>query len=244
MTRTVLLVDGDQNVLYELARMLQTHAYQAYTAASVAAAIEMLDTHELDVLVTEERFPGASGVDLLANAARHHPEVMRIMLTGHVSTDVIIRAINEGRVYHFLTKPCNDFQLSSAIHNAIDYKDLLLGYKALLLASQKQIEQIDRCKKDLETLAGLIAKNLQRPVEAFSRSCRLLMERYPELFGPSVNTTILDVFEAVEDIQQLIHDLLTQARPLPLESGPHLCLRGLRRSPSETAEANVHRENG
>ena len=68
MTRTVLLVDDDAEVLHCLTRMLQRQPYQLYTARSGDEAITLLKCRRVDVVVADQRMPGISGADLLAGS--------------------------------------------------------------------------------------------------------------------------------------------------------------------------------
>jgi len=125
MWHSVLLVDDDDRVLNGLVRTLRGQPYRIYTAKSGEEAKWVLKSQMVDVIVTDEKMPGLSGTDLLAWVAAHRPEVVRIVLTGHATVDTAIRAINEAGVYHFFTKPCNEFELSVVIHKALEQKDRL-----------------------------------------------------------------------------------------------------------------------
>ena len=125
MTHCVLLVDDDANVLRGLARVLRRQPYELYTARSGDEAMQILKTQSVDVIVSDEQMPGISGADLLAWVAEHYPDVMRIVLTGHATAETAIRAINEGNVYYFFTKPCDEVQLALTIRKALEHKDLL-----------------------------------------------------------------------------------------------------------------------
>lgn len=124
MNHTVLLVDDDANILHGLARVLRHQPYQLFTARSGDEAMVILKTHSIDVIVSDEQMPGISGSDLLAWVADNYPDVMRIVLTGHATAETAIRAINEGDVYHFFTKPCDEVQLAITIRKALEQKDL------------------------------------------------------------------------------------------------------------------------
>lgn len=127
MDPIVLLVDDDANVLRGLARILRNQPYQLYTARSGDEAMAILKSRNIDVIVSDEQMPGISGSDLLVWVSENCPEVMRIVLTGHPTVEAALRAINEGRVYHFFTKPCDPVQLAVAIRKAIEHKSLLRG---------------------------------------------------------------------------------------------------------------------
>lgn len=132
MHTTVLLVDDDANVLHGLARVLRHQPYQLYTARSGDEAMAILKARDVDVIVSDEQMPGITGSDLLAWVADNYPDVVRIMLTGHATTETAIRAINEGDVYHFFTKPCDEVQLALTIRKALEHKYLLQENRRLL----------------------------------------------------------------------------------------------------------------
>ncbi|GAB6164500.1 hypothetical protein JCM19992_05000 [Thermostilla marina] len=122
MNGTVLLVDDDPNVLSGLLRTLRHQPYRIFTARSGKEAKDVLMKWPVDVIVADEQMPGMSGSELLAWVADFFPEVTRIVLTGHASVEAAIRAINEGRVWKYFTKPCKDVDLALAIAEALEAK--------------------------------------------------------------------------------------------------------------------------
>lgn len=132
MQPTVLLVDDDPNVLHGLARTLRHQPYQLHTACSADEAMRVLKSRHVDVLVADEHMPGMRGSQLLAWVTANFPDVVRIMLTGHATMATAIRAINEGAVYQFFTKPCDDVQLAIAIRKALEHASLARENRRLL----------------------------------------------------------------------------------------------------------------
>ena len=133
MNHTVLLVDDDANVLFGLARVLRQQPYQLYTARSADEAMEIFKARNIDVIVSDEQMPGISGSDLLAWVANNYPDVMRIVLTGHATAETAIRAINEGGVFRFFTKPCDEVQLALTIREALERRRPSTGTGATAL---------------------------------------------------------------------------------------------------------------
>ncbi|OHB67420.1 MAG: hypothetical protein A2V70_17350 [Planctomycetes bacterium RBG_13_63_9] len=125
MNHTVLLVDDDTNVLHGLARVLRGQPYRLYTARSAYEAMAIIKAQNVDVIVSDEQMPGITGTDLLVWVADHYPDIMRIVLTGHATTETAIQAINQGDVYRFFTKPCDEVQLALTIRKAMEHKDAL-----------------------------------------------------------------------------------------------------------------------
>ena len=68
--------------------------------------------------------PGMTGTQFLAVVRKDYPDTIRIILTGHASLESAMRAINEGEIYRFLTKPCNLVDLSVTIRQALEQKYL------------------------------------------------------------------------------------------------------------------------
>jgi len=146
MSRTVLLVDDEPNVLAGLARVLHKESYTILTAQSAEEAARVLETASVDVIVTDEEMPGMSGTEFLARLAAERPDTVRIVLTGRPTLPAALRAINEGKVYHFFTKPCNEIDLAITIRRALEYRDLTAKARALLEVTKRQSVLIDEAR--------------------------------------------------------------------------------------------------
>ncbi|MDQ7006062.1 MAG: response regulator [Acidobacteriota bacterium] len=125
MSATVLLVDDEPRVTAALRRRLRREGMQVLEAQSGEQALEILDAEAVDVLVSDERMPGMSGSELVRRAAESHPEVIRIILSGQATLDAAVKAINEGQIFRFLLKPCEETELLYCIRQALEHRDLL-----------------------------------------------------------------------------------------------------------------------
>ena len=155
MGRVVLLVDDDQNLLNGLRRALSRERYELLTAVGAQAALEILKGVKVDVIVSDERMPGLKGTDLLRIVAREYPETIRIMLSGQASLETAIRAINEGQIYRFLLKPCNEIDLALSIRQALEQKELVCQSRKLLKAVQSQMSFLQRLEKEQPGISTL-----------------------------------------------------------------------------------------
>jgi len=158
----VLLVDDEQHVLDGLVLHLRRR-FAATTANSGEEAVALLtaDPSRFAVVVSDMRMPGMDGAAFLARAHAVAPDATRMLLTGHAEMDAAIAAVNEGRIFRFLTKPCPAAVLVPAIEAAVEQHRLVTAQKALLR----------------ETFAGSIAVltsllELAQP-RAFSRAGRV-----------------------------------------------------------------------
>ena len=117
---TILLVDDEPHVLSALTRTLRNSPYQLLTAENAREALEIMETTSIKVIVSDEQMPGMRGAELLAEVKRRFPHTMRILLTGQATLEASMRAVNEGQIYRFLTKPWDDAVLRLALSAATD----------------------------------------------------------------------------------------------------------------------------
>ncbi len=120
MPPSILFVDDEPHVLHALARRLRGQPYTIYTARSGQESLQVVKAHRVDVIVADEHMPGMSGSELLSWMAQNFPDIPRIVLTGRPDVHSAIRAINDGRVFRYLTKPCAIEELASAIQQALE----------------------------------------------------------------------------------------------------------------------------
>ena len=123
--RTLLLVDDEPNIVASLKRLFRQDGHVILTANSGPEGLELLSKHKVDVIISDQRMPGMTGVEFLRAAKVNYPDTIRIVLSGYTELQSVTAAINEGAVYRFLTKPWEDAQLREHIHKAFEYKELL-----------------------------------------------------------------------------------------------------------------------
>jgi two-component system probable response regulator PhcQ len=147
MQHKVLIVDDEHIITDLLKDALSREPYGILSASSAEEALPILDRERLDVVISDEKMPGMSGSEFLAVVREKYPDTIRMILTGHASLESAIRAINEGEVYRFFTKPCNVFDLAMTIRQAIKLNDLMKESRRLLNIVKRQsvlIESLER----------------------------------------------------------------------------------------------------
>jgi response regulator RpfG family c-di-GMP phosphodiesterase len=179
MQQAVLLVDDDRNLLHGLARALRRQPYTLYTATSAEEAMSVLKSRKVDVVVSDEHMPGMCGGDLMAWTANHCPEVTRIVLTGHPTVENAVRAINEGRVYQFFTKPCDPILLAMTIRKALEHRELVRETDRLTDLNRRHEEARRRCRQDVGALRDVLSAGVREPLRQLVNVC----ESLEELFG-------------------------------------------------------------
>ncbi|MDD5176670.1 MAG: EAL domain-containing protein [Sterolibacterium sp.] len=122
--KTLLLVDDEANILSALKRLLRHDGYDILTALGAEQGLEQLASHPVDVIVSDQRMPGMSGVEFLRRVKTLHPETVRLVLSGYTDLQAVTDAINEGAIYKFLTKPWDDDILRANIAEAFRHKEM------------------------------------------------------------------------------------------------------------------------
>jgi signal transduction histidine kinase len=115
----ILIVDDEPGVLETIAAILSAEGHQVQPAPNVDAALAELHKQEYDLVLTDLRMEGASGLSLLAELRRNWPKTTAIVLTGYASLQSAIDALREG-AYDYLVKPCDVEELKATVARAIE----------------------------------------------------------------------------------------------------------------------------
>jgi response regulator RpfG family c-di-GMP phosphodiesterase len=146
----LLIVDDDPLVLKSLNRAFRGEGYAVQTAGSGMAGLEKLDCHDIGVVVSDRMMPEMDGIEFLETVRARHPDIVRILLTGHASLDSTIDAINRGQLFGFLLKPWSDELLKKTIGRAFDQFHLLRENKRLQRLTEEQNRQLYESNAGLE----------------------------------------------------------------------------------------------
>lgn len=128
----VLFVDDEPNVLSAIQRQLRRE-FNLVLAGSGAEATKLTETQkDIAVIVCDMRMPGMDGVATLEAFERASPDTVRIMLTGNADQETAISAINRGKIFRFLNKPCSEADLRRALLDALRQHQIVTAEKTLL----------------------------------------------------------------------------------------------------------------
>ncbi len=147
---TVLFVDDEVNILKALQRLLRTERMNVLCASRGEEALELLQKHPVQVVVSDQRMPEMTGVDFLSRVRERSPDIVRMMLTGYTEMDIAVDAINQGEIYRLITKPWNDDELRATIRQAFDHADLKAEIKRLNLVTREQNFKLQDMNRNLE----------------------------------------------------------------------------------------------
>ena len=114
----VLFVDDERHILTAL-RALFRSQYEVFTANSGPEALDIVRREHIHVIVSDQRMPKMLGSQLLAQVKEISPHTMRLLLTGYSDMGSIMKSINEGEVFRFITKPWDNDDIQDIVRNAV-----------------------------------------------------------------------------------------------------------------------------
>ena len=164
----ILVVDDEPDILFSLEALLRRN-FETFTAQTGAKALELLQLHSVQVIMTDQRMPEITGVELLRRSRAICPDTIRILFTGYADIKAVVDAVNQVEVYRYLIKPwdpdellvvlaqaCSHYQAQSERSRLLADTRAYLAQWLALPAEQKGVE----CSGAGEALLGRIEEAL------------------------------------------------------------------------------------
>ncbi len=127
---TILVIDDEQGILETLRILLKNEGFEVTTAQGGKAGLEQLKTSAPDIVLTDVRMPGVTGIQLLTAAREQDPETPVILMTAHTELQTAIQAVNEGAFY-YITKPFSNDDMLAICRRAAEHRRLRAENKQL-----------------------------------------------------------------------------------------------------------------
>lgn len=119
MTEEILFVDDEEYILEIASQIFMESGIEILTARNAAEALDVVRTHEIAVLVSDNHMPGMRGIDLLSRVKALSPETVKILMTGFADLETALEAINRVEVFRFIVKPWENTQLVGLVEDAL-----------------------------------------------------------------------------------------------------------------------------
>lgn len=172
---TLLFVDDEQDIVDSLQRTFRK-SYKVLTATSGNEAVELLKTHSIDLIISDQRMPGMTGDAVLATAKTLQPDAIRILLTGYSDIESLIKCVNEAGIYKYLAKPWEPEMLRLTVDRALEHLDVA---RKLRLAS----EQLEKAYLDAVTMLSVACEGKDETTSLHVRRVQLFSEALAREFG-------------------------------------------------------------
>lgn len=195
-TPTILFVDDEPGIVSSLVDLFRGQ-YRVLTASSGDQALEVLASNDVAAVISDQRMPSMTGAELLERVADQSPDITRVLLTGYADIEAVIEAVNQGKIFFYLTKPWAPSDLNTVVAKAIDHHILLRERREL-------INQLRAANADLEAKIEARTHELAQKNEALEALDALKNEflgmASHDLRGPIANVFGLADLMLAEDV--------------------------------------------
>lgn len=163
----ILYVDDEANNLVGF-KATYRHDYDILTANSADEGMALLDKHpDVKIILCDQRMPGKTGVQFFEEVSKLHPNPIRMLLTGYVDIESVIKAINQGHIYRFLTKPWQEADVRSAIEEGYKY----YVTSSLLFAKNQELQ---KANEELDKFAYSVTHDIRGPIVSMTGALELM----------------------------------------------------------------------
>jgi response regulator RpfG family c-di-GMP phosphodiesterase len=168
MTYKIMIVDDEPPNLRVLERLFRPD-YQVVTAPSGAEALALLEQHDVALLISDQRMPAMTGIELMIKTVAIRPQMVKILLTGYTDVGALIEALNSGLVYRYLTKPWNNDDLRTTVSRALEHYEVMKSKHILGMENQRlrarlrEISELASAGLDLVSVKKELAARQDEP---------------------------------------------------------------------------------
>jgi DNA-binding NtrC family response regulator len=143
MDYKIMIVDDEPANLRTLARLFRED-YQLVLAESGAEALNLLQQHDVAVLISDQRMPEMTGIDLMKRTVALRPQMVNILLTGYTDVEALIESINCGLLYRYINKPWNNDDLRLTVSRAIEHYEMTKNQHLMNMENRRLRGQLSR----------------------------------------------------------------------------------------------------
>jgi DNA-binding NtrC family response regulator len=152
---TLLVVDDETDVCDSVHDLLRRE-FNVLKAKNADEGMKLMRANEVHIIMTDQRMPKVTGVELLKSIRAGHPQAIRMLFTGYADMDSVIAAINQGHIFKFLKKPWQPEDLEQAVREAAAEYDRLIENAEMMDKLRQELvqlrERITALEKEVEHL--------------------------------------------------------------------------------------------
>ncbi|MFQ5580923.1 MAG: ATP-binding protein [Nitrospiria bacterium] len=178
----ILFVDGEATALMTYKDLFKDD-FTVYTANTSEEALKFInDLPDLALIISDQRMSGMTGVELLQRISEKRPDTVRMLITADMDRELVIKAINEGEIYRYITKPYNAEELAQVLVQGIERYYLTKERDRLYAEKMETLKKIARTNRltAIGTLAAGMAHEINNPLVAIKTFLQMIPEKYDE----------------------------------------------------------------
>ena len=199
-SREILVLDDDTVVLAALKETLERERYNVHAFSKANEALAALDAHAFATIISDQRMPEMTGLEFLDKCKQKQPNASRILITGVLTLNTVIEAVNRGEIFRFLAKPWIREEILATVDNAVQRYALVeanerLSSDTLELndklvkansALEEKIRQLEQQARDLESTNQALEENFNHSLEI----CFRLIEAFHPILGEQTKAVV------------------------------------------------------
>lgn len=190
----VLFVDDEKNILSALRRGLFKENYLKFFAISGEEALKIMESEEIDVIVTDMKMPVMNGLELLKIVKEEYPGVIKIVLSGYTQLPQILATINQVEIFKFITKPWDmETEFKKVIDDAIDYFNIHRENKILKDSLEKKNVIYQKLLRENDEKIRVFKKDYGNAINLF--------DLYGKLFFSKIEKEDVEIDDIKENIE-------------------------------------------
>jgi two-component system NtrC family sensor kinase len=151
-TPTILWVDDDPYILSSAKRLLALQGLNIITTENPKETLDLIEKYNVSVLISDQRMPQMTGIEVLKGAKEKFPDVTRLMVTGFFDKELLEEAINTAGVFRFINKPWTEHELMSDIKQAVEHSYQLKKYNELSREIKTKNKALTQLTENLESI--------------------------------------------------------------------------------------------
>jgi signal transduction histidine kinase len=161
---TLLVVDDEPEVLRSLYDLFRIR-YRVLTCERGADALKILDAPgDIHVVMSDQKMPEMTGVQVLHHAAKVRPEATRLLFTAYADIKAVIDAINQGSIFRYITKPWDTDELEVVVRQAVEQHDLIVERTRLVAELQETNRRLVEANRLKAAFIEVASHELNTPV--------------------------------------------------------------------------------
>jgi response regulator RpfG family c-di-GMP phosphodiesterase len=155
---TLLVVDDEPDVGDSVHDLLRRE-FKVLKARNADEGLKLMRDNEVHIIMTDQRMPKVSGVELLKSIRAGHPQAIRMLFTGYADLEAVIAAINQGHIFKFLKKPWRPEELEEVVREAAAEYDRLVDHAETMERLRTELQQLRERITALEQEVDRLRKN-------------------------------------------------------------------------------------
>jgi signal transduction histidine kinase len=215
---SVLVVDDEPQVLdsiYDLFR----REFKVFRASSASEAKSVLGNERIHIVMSDQRMPDVTGVELLREIRQEYPDTVRLIFTAYADLHVVVQAINEGQVFRYIEKGSGPEELRSVIRQAADYYDLRADRKRLISELQQANEDLRKASALKSAFLDVASHELNTPVAIILGMSELAREQLDAPGSEPFRGFVNVVHSGAKRLEHLVGNMLTLLQANSFDSG-------------------------